>query len=210
VADGGPKARRCFSLRGDADTRQTMPVKAVFLACIFLFLFVRPGVTAPASSSPASPSDLEQIERLTNQLRTARGLVPLRLDASLCRAATSHALDMAQNHYFAHTRRTAGPFGESTPGSRASAEGYRWGFIAENIACGQQTGVSAFLAWVRSRPHYHNLVSPAVRELGIGIARNRQTNQPYWVMMLGSRQESFAPPSEFMRVTFGPVSPFGF
>jgi uncharacterized protein YkwD len=187
-----------------------MPAKAVFLACILLFSIVEPGATAPAPSSLASRSDLEQIERLTNQLRTARGLAPVRLDASLCRAAASHALDMAQNHYFGHTRRTAGLFGESTPGSRASAEGYRWSFIAENIACGQQTGLSAFLAWVSSRPHYHNLVSPVVRELGIGIARNRRTNQPYWVMMLGSRQESFAPPSEFMRVTFGPVSPFGF
>jgi uncharacterized protein YkwD len=187
-----------------------MPAKAIFFACILLLSSVRPGVTAPAASSLTLRSDLDQIERLTNQLRAARGLALVRLDASLCRAAASHARDMAQNHYFAHTRRTAGLLGKSTPGSRASAEGYRWGFIAENIACGQQTGLSAFLAWVSSRPHYHNLVSPAVRELGIGIARDRQTNQPYWVMMLGSRQESFTPPSEFMRVTFGPISPFGF
>jgi uncharacterized protein YkwD len=187
-----------------------MPAKAVFLACILLLSIVAPGATAPAPSSAALRSDLEQIERLTNQLRTGRGLAPVRLDASLCRAAAGHALDMAQNHYFGHTRRTTGLFGESTPGSRASAEGYRWSLIAENIACGQQTAPSAFLAWASSRPHYRNLVSPAVRDLGIGIARNRQTNQPYWVMVLGSRQENLAPPSEFLRATFGPVSPFGF
>jgi hypothetical protein len=29
-------------------------------------------------------------------------------------------------------------------------------------------------------------------------------------MMLGSRQENSAVPLEFLRVTFGPVSPFGF
>jgi uncharacterized protein YkwD len=188
----------------------TMPVKVVLLSCILLLSAARSGVTAPVPASPGPGSELEQVERLTNQLRAARGLAPVHLDATLCRAAAGHALDMARNHYFGHTRRTAGLFGESTPGSRAIAEGYRWSFIAENIARGQRTGLSAFLAWLSSRPHYRNLVSPLVREVGLGIARDRQTNQPYWVMMLGSRRESFAPPSEFMRVTFGPVSPFGF
>ena len=187
-----------------------MPAKAIFLACILLAVSARPGVTAPLQTSLPAQSDLEQIERLTNRLRSAHGLAPVHVDISLCRAAAGHALDMARNHYFGHTRRTGGLFGESTPGSRANAEGYRWNVIEENIAYGQPTGVSAFFAWVSSRPHFRNLVSPSVRELGIGIARNRETNQPYWVMMLGSRQESFTPPPEFTRVTFGPVSPFGF
>lgn len=185
-----------------------MPTKVFLLACVLLFSIVELGTTASTPGSDASRSDLEQIEWLTNQLRTARGLAPVRLDARLCRAAACHALDMAQNHYFGHTRHTSGLFGQGTPGSRASAEGYCWSFIAENIACGQQTGPSAFLAWACSRPHYRNLVSPEVRELGIGIARNRQTNQAYWVMMLGSRRESVAPPSEFLRARFVPVPPF--
>jgi uncharacterized protein YkwD len=171
-----------------------MAVKLTLLSFALLLVGLRPASGAPVPA-PTSPRDglSRHMEQLTNALRTSRGLPPVRLDPALCQAAAGHAREMAENHYFGHNRPTGRFSGLSTPGSRARAQGYCWNLIEENIACGQQTVASVFSAWVASYPHYRNLVSPQVRELGLGVARDLQTRQAYWVMLLGARDESFAP-----------------
>lgn len=69
---------------------------------------------------------------LVNQQRDWHGLGTLLADDRLRSAAYGHAEDMAANDFFDHTGS-----GGSTIGTRATAAGYQWTSLGENIAAGQ-------------------------------------------------------------------------
>jgi uncharacterized protein YkwD len=116
-----------------------------------------------------------------NQLRTQHHLSSLTLDSRLCRAARQHAEDMAQYNYFSHHGRRRFLF-SSGPGTRATASGYQWKAIAENICAGYRNALAAFQSWALSAEHYRNLIDPRYRDAGIGIARS--STKTYWVLLL--------------------------
>ena len=69
---------------------------------------------------------------LVNQQRGLHGLGTLLADDRLRAAARAHAMDMAQNDFFSHTGS-----GGSSVADRATATGYLWTTVGENIAAGQ-------------------------------------------------------------------------
>lgn len=69
---------------------------------------------------------------LVNQQRGLHGLGTLLADDRLRSAAFGHAEDMAVNDFFDHTGS-----GNTTVGTRATAAGYQWTTVGENIAAGQ-------------------------------------------------------------------------
>jgi uncharacterized protein YkwD len=148
--------------------------------------------TAFAAEKPADQiPHLEETRTIVseiNLLRTSKGLLPLKIDPSLCRAADLHAHEMAERNYFSHS----GPQSmfASTPGSRAFRAGYTWTRIAENICAGYPNASEAFKSFLFSKPHYHNMVDPVLLDIGIGVAKS-ETNRLYWVMLLG-RQSNLA------------------
>jgi uncharacterized protein YkwD len=116
-----------------------------------------------------------------NQLRTQHHLSFLTLDARLCQAARQHAEEMAQYKYFSHRGRRRFLFA-SGPGSRATANGYQWKAIAENICAGYRSVAAAFQSWELSAEHYRNLIDPRYRDAGIGVAGT--STKTYWVLLL--------------------------
>jgi uncharacterized protein YkwD len=104
---------------------------------------------------------------LINQQRGARGLGLLHSDARLRRAATRHSRDMLRRHFFDHQ----GPNG---PALAARLERVRfWPATAsENIGAGQGAAASAATmigAWMNSSGHRTNILTPAYRQVGLGI-----------------------------------------
>jgi uncharacterized protein YkwD len=159
------------------------------LLLIFFFLH-EAGVAADISNSRDNrpgQNDIRIMVLEANLLRTGRGLPPLRVDPSLCRAADLHAHEMAELNFFSH--RGPQPLFASTPGSRAFSQGYSWARIAENICAGYRSVSEAFNSFVYSGPHYRNLMNPELEDIGIGVAKSA-TNRIYWVMLLG-RQSYF-------------------
>ena len=73
-----------------------------------------------------------------NRERQKRGLPGLGAGRAADRRGRVHSEDMAQGDFFDHR----GSDGSRT-GERLSAQGYRWSFYAENIACGQRTAEEA-------------------------------------------------------------------
>jgi uncharacterized protein YkwD len=131
----------------------------------------------------AVPSEQRQISQMLgyiNQLRTERGLSTLTLSPRLCQAAKQHSEDMAQYHYFGHRGRRRFLFG-SSPGSRATANGYQWRAIAENLWAGNRSLPAAFQSWVLSAGHYRNLMDPRYLDVGIGVACT--PTRTYWVAL---------------------------
>jgi uncharacterized protein YkwD len=156
----------------------------LFLGILLLFCALRSFGQKPDSllGVPAEQQRISQMLSDINQLRTQHHLSSLTLDSRLCRAARQHADDMAQYNYFSHHGRRRFLY-SSGPGTRATASGYQWKAIAENICAGYRNAPAAFQSWALSAEHYRNLIDPRYRDAGIGIARS-STKTYYWVLLL--------------------------
>ena len=134
----------------------------------------------------AGLADLEtarsQMLARANAERANAGLPPLILDPRLNQSAQRHAEDMLLHSYYAHSS----PDG-STPAARVRQSGYSAGLVGENIARGPFTVNEAMDNWMASREHRRNLLHPAFKHLGVGIAvgRNSVGNTVIWVQDFG-------------------------
>jgi uncharacterized protein YkwD len=117
---------------------------------------------------------------LTNLQRAMIGLDPLLPSPALMAAAQTHAEDMAARGYFSH----AGLDG-STPATRASAAGYAWIALGENIAQGQSTPEQVMQSWMTSEGHRSNILNPIFENIGVGYAISPRTGNSYWVQLFG-------------------------
>lgn len=104
---------------------------------------------------------------------------PLAMNGTLVSIARAHSVDMYTKDYFAHNSSPSG----TTPGGRATAAGYNWNSIGENIAT-SSNGTAAFLEdflmvdWLSTggypnRGHRRNLLdvdsaASPFREIGVG------------------------------------------
>jgi len=108
---------------------------------------------------------------------------PLAWSCALRTAALNHSRDMADNNFFSHT----GSAGDSV-GDRATAAGYTWSTVGENIAAGiPLSSVSAVVqAWVDSPGHCANLMHSGYTELGSAKYTNSSsTYVVYWTQVFG-------------------------
>ncbi|KDB03425.1 Allergen V5/Tpx-1 family protein [Defluviimonas sp. 20V17] len=132
----------------------------------------------PARGSAAiSRSFLTQV----NDLRGQSGLRKLHVEARLARAALAHACDNARRRSYGHR----GGDG-STLAQRLARVQYPYRAAAENTGWGFRSATSALRWWLRSPPHRANLMNPALRDIGIGIALGGD-EKLYWVLDLGTR-----------------------
>jgi len=137
---------------------------------------------APPPAEQLAPPPAEQLASVSNEEtalleqvnreRAKAGQQPLKLSARLAVVARGHSYDMAIRHYFAHNS----PKG-SDPAVRIRGVGLVYEQIAENIYMEgfpepSKMPERAVKAWLASPPHRENMLSPAFRETGIGVARS--------------------------------------
>ncbi len=106
---------------------------------------------------------------LLNAQRAAHGLRPLRPERRLQAAATAYSRLMVRHRFFDHTTPAGTPLER-----RVARSGYRrWSTVAENIGWGAgslSTPATVVAAWMRSPGHRANILSPRLRQVGVGIA----------------------------------------
>ena len=126
------------------------------------------------------------IVHYTNKERRKRGLKPLTGHRALIKAAQEHSRWMAKHRKMSHTGSGGGE-----PWDRAKRAGYPSGNVSEN--CWQssgskglaykskfrwrsdwQLGKAAVITWMNSPGHRQNLITPRIRHIGIGVAKNRR------------------------------------
>ena len=109
----------------------------------------------------------------------------LRWNAALTTAASAHSADMAALNYFSHTSADG-----RTLGTRATAAGYAWSRLGENIAAGYAGVDSVMKGWVDSDGHCANLMSANFTEVGVACVPGTPTSNynTYWTMDLGKPQ----------------------
>lgn len=140
------------------------------------------GVAPIALPPPPNATENNTFAGLLNSTRRAANAPGVGYDSRLGVAAQSHANDMAANGFFSHTGSNG-----STVGSRATAAGYNWSNIGENIARGQPDQQAVLNDWNNSPGHYANNVNPVFDDFGLAKAGN--PNAPYWVLVLGKEQQ---------------------
>jgi uncharacterized protein YkwD len=140
----------------------------VLLAAFAVVLAVAAPSQATLSSS-ADPAIEQSMLGQLNTYRVSKGLLPLKANANLTRAARFHSRDMAQNDYFDHTS----PDGEQFS-ARLTRFGFHW--LGAGEAIGEADGLSdatdaattAITMWQQSPPHNKIMLTGSYRSVGIG------------------------------------------
>jgi uncharacterized protein YkwD len=122
---------------------------------------------APTASTPNLQAWAQQIVDLTNQQRAANGLAPLAVSARLTQEAQLQANQMASLRDMDHNLPSAQ---YPTLQSRASAVGYNYSWLGENIAFNYPDPQSVVTAWMNSAEHRANILEPNYTEIGVAIA----------------------------------------
>lgn len=125
--------------------------------------------------APPAATQEEQIAELVNIQRAACPVsgwctgprAPLKFLPLLTGVADEHSESMAIHDYFSHCDFTSG----TNSGQRATAAGYIWNFVGENIAAGNSTASATMAQWMNSSGHRNNILSSNYRELGAGYYR---------------------------------------
>ncbi len=104
-------------------------------------------------------------------------------NAQLTQAAAAHSDDMVTNNFFSHTGSTG-----STLGSRATAAGYSWSGLGENIAAGQSSVANVVDGWMKSDGHCANLMNAAFKDIGVACIAGGTGNtyRTYWTQDFGT------------------------
>lgn len=128
---------------------------------------------------------IEQLLILTNQKRLERGLYPLSLNSELVRAAEEKARDMLAKNYWAHFAPDGG-----TPWGFIRSAGYNYVYAGENLARGFTTSDAVVNAWMKSKTHRENMLSPNYTDIGFAIVPGKLTGDEtvLVVEMLGSQK----------------------
>jgi len=147
------------------------------------FLLVVP-VLALADTKPEEKKlELTESEKgiidQTNAQRKAAGLPELVPNAKLMEAARGHSTNMASQGRMSHV------LDGRSHADRATAAGYSYSSLGENIAWNQQTPEEVLGCWMRSSGHRANILGRGYTEIGVAVAVNER-GERYWTQVFGT------------------------
>jgi uncharacterized protein YkwD len=120
----------------------------------------------------------QEIVALTNAARASRSLPELAVNTRLAAAAEQYAESMAHREWLGHTDADGSTFAQ-----RAEEAGYSdWAFLGENLAMGHGSLDPTEItdAWMKSAGHRENLLSPKLKEIGVGCYLSLKQEMRYW------------------------------
>ena len=133
--------------------------------------------TAALGADHGLTAEGEAIESL-NELRTSRGLAPLRASETLRHSANAYSRYMLAKDFFGHQARIP-----VASGFRAAGETLAW------HSGWRPSPRRTVLRWMASPPHRAVLLSPTFRLVGMGMERGRLDGEvtTMWVAHFGRR-----------------------
>jgi uncharacterized protein YkwD len=147
--------------------------RTFLIACLAPWPVVRGGEERAADTGRDPAGTIEQVVlALTNQLRIERRVAPLGPSDALAAIARRHSQDMLNRGYFGHCT----PEGLHSA-DRIAKGGLDFDATGENIymikdaTAGPADVASAMVkGWMNSRGHRTNILTPAYRVVGVGVA----------------------------------------
>jgi uncharacterized protein YkwD len=120
--------------------------------------------TPSGTTTDTSHADVSIAQMLTqhNQLRSSLGLTKFTMNSTLSLIAQRQAAYNSSIGTISHADANGGQCWD-----RATAAGYKWTTIGENIAFSTNPQ-HVFNLWVNSPGHYRNMTNPLFTQIGIG------------------------------------------
>ena len=143
----------------------------------------RSGGGSPLPAHVEIDTEEQAFLALINDYRARNGKGALSINSQLNAAAARHSMDMGVNNFFNHVNKQG-----KDVGNRASAAGYRWRVIGENLAAGtgQDTAAEAMTMWKSSPEHNRNMLDGDYWDIGIGRERVAGSRYEwYWTTVFG-------------------------
>lgn len=128
----------------------------------------------------ADTGPTDEVVTLTNAERAQHGLGPLTAHARLSAIAQTHSEDMVRRSFFSHRN----PDGKQV-WHRATAMGYPYRKIAENIAAGQRSAAEVVQGWMDSPGHRANILDGELTQIGVGYAEGGRYGTT-WTQVFGT------------------------
>ncbi len=164
------------------------------LITTFMVVFVLGACTVPEETPtdgvyrpkvfriPAGATSKIQFRQLdtVNEIRLARGLVPLELSAQLNAAAKTHSIDMAKQQRPWH-------FGSdgSSPIDRVARSGYPGKMLGENISETYENDTEILQVWMRDPDARASIMNPDARFLGLAWFQEKN-GKIWWTQLTGN------------------------
>jgi uncharacterized protein YkwD len=113
------------------------------------------------------PLDTGVLQQL-NLIRRQHGLVPVKANADLADAASSHSDEMASDGYFDHSSFDGTAFWKRIVHWYGQGSFSYWS-VGENLlySSPETDAVKALRLWMASKPHRLNILNPSWREVGV-------------------------------------------
>src|SRR5205807_320948 len=103
------------------------------------------------------------------------------VNPTLCEVARAHSANMAKKEKMEHV------LDGKNPAQRVKSAGYRYRRMGENIAYSTQLRPKRVVAgWMNSPMHRENILNEKFREIGVGIARDKDGNV-YYTQVFGTQ-----------------------
>lgn len=142
--------------------------------------------------SPDLPKTELVILEMTNAFRREHAVPQVRAHPKLTAAARAYAQHLARSGRFAHDADGRNPH------QRAEAQGYKFCFVAENLAMDANArGFSdrglaqeAMSGWKKSPAHRENLLRAGATDIGVGVARAPDHPGKYISVQIFGRPDS--------------------
>jgi uncharacterized protein YkwD len=154
---------------------------------------MKPAATTPSSAAECPLGDYKsavvaEVNAIRSEQQVCGGVAypavgALGWNGQLESAAAAHSTDMVVNNFFAHP----GSDG-SRIGARASAAGYAYSKVGENIAAGQSSAAQVSAEWLTSASHCANMMTASFVDIGVSCKYSpNSTYQYYWTLVMGNR-----------------------
>jgi uncharacterized protein YkwD len=177
-------------------------ISKLFFASLAIFLFF-PFISFSLTKKASNDISNEELSLLvhnqsiseyslsyfTNKQRTEHGLLALKNNFALQKAAQSKAEDMAKKEYFSHLS----PEGR-TPWYWIEKSSYNYSSAGENLAVKFSDPETLVSRWMASQAHRENILNSNFEDFGIGIAKGNYNGRKalYVVEMYGQAKKNIS------------------
>lgn len=135
-----------------------------------------------------------KIIELSSTKRIETGLPALKENYALSLAASRKLQDMVENNYFAH---------QSPNGNKAwewiVEAGYNYTYAGENLAMNFFSAEEVVEAWMKSKTHQENVLSPKYEDIGVAVGQGTINGQSVTLIVQLFGKTYFPLPLQFLK-----------
>ncbi|MBP2239999.1 spore coat assembly protein SafA [Cytobacillus eiseniae] len=119
-----------------------------------------------------------ELIELINKERLKAGLLSLKVDSIISRAASLKSIDMMEKEYISHHSPTYGSPGEMLKYLHISYQN-----VNENIGAGYRSANEMFISWMNSHENRKRILNKGAKKIGVAVSEGGPYHY-YWTILI--------------------------